>query len=111
VAVATLGMMGLGALITLLVRRPSSAANLAEILAMGMMFLSGIFFPVEIMPGFLQTLSRALPLTYMAEALRYTTGVVDMPPHRFLAITATLASLAVVLLPALGRYVVRPQRR
>ncbi len=111
VAVATVGMMGFGALITLLVRRPSSASNLAEILAMGMMFLSGIFFPMEIMPGFLQTLSRALPLTYMAEALRYTTGVVDMPPGRFLAITAALAGLALVLLPALSSYVVRPQRR
>jgi ABC-2 type transport system permease protein len=34
------------------------------------MFLSGTFFPVEMMPGFLQTFSRILPLYYVNEGLR-----------------------------------------
>ncbi len=111
VAASTLGMMGFGAFITLVVRRPSSASNVANILAMIMMFMSGIFFPVQIMPPFLQSISRAFPLTYMAEGLRYTTGVIDMAPGRFLAITAALAGLALALLPGLARYIVRPERR
>ncbi|MFO8034808.1 MAG: ABC transporter permease [Candidatus Bipolaricaulota bacterium] len=110
VAASTLGMMGFGALITLVVRRPSSASNVANVLVMVMMFMSGIFFPVEIMPPFLQVISHAFPLTYMAEGLRFTTGVIDMAPARFLAITAALAGLALLLLPALARYVVRPER-
>jgi ABC-2 type transport system permease protein len=35
-----------------------------------MMFLSGVFFPVQQMPWYMQTVSRALPLTYAADALR-----------------------------------------
>jgi ABC-2 type transport system permease protein len=35
-----------------------------------MMFLSGVFFPVQQMPWYMQDLSKALPLTYAADALR-----------------------------------------
>jgi len=35
-----------------------------------MMFLSGVFFPIEQMPWFMQGISKALPLTYVATALR-----------------------------------------
>ena len=35
-----------------------------------MMFLSGVLFPVEAMPSFLQTVSKVLPLTYAVDALR-----------------------------------------
>lgn len=42
-------------------------ANLVSFL---MMFLSGIFFPVETMPEWLQPVSNMLPLTYFADGLR-----------------------------------------
>jgi ABC-2 type transport system permease protein len=35
-----------------------------------MMFLSGVFFPVQQMPWFMQDISKVLPLTYVADALR-----------------------------------------
>jgi len=35
-----------------------------------MMFLSGIFFPVEIMPDWLRPVVEAMPLTYLGDALR-----------------------------------------
>ena len=35
-----------------------------------MMFLSGVFFPVEQMPKFMQIISKFLPLTYAADVLR-----------------------------------------
>jgi len=35
-----------------------------------MMFLSGVFFPIQQMPWFMQNISRALPLTYAITALR-----------------------------------------
>jgi len=107
---STLGMMGLGTVIALVVRRPSSAGNVANILAMIMMFLSGIYFPIEFMPPFLRALSRGLPLTYMADAMRFATGVSDMSVVRFWAIALSLLGLAVVLFPILAGYVVRPQR-
>jgi ABC-2 type transport system permease protein len=35
-----------------------------------MMFLSGVFFPVQQMPWYMQDVSKILPLTYAADALR-----------------------------------------
>jgi len=35
-----------------------------------MMFMSGVFFPVNQMPGFMQTVAHALPLTYASQAMR-----------------------------------------
>jgi len=111
VVAATLGAMGLGTLIALLVRRPRSAGVVASIVAQIMVFLSGVYFPVEIMPRFLREVSKALPLTYMVEAMRYVTGVADMSVARFAIITSVLFLLGVGLFPVLGRYVVSAGRR
>jgi ABC-2 type transport system permease protein len=110
VACSTLGMMGLGTVIALIVRKPSSAGNVANVLAMVMMFLSGIYFPIELMPPFLRALSKGLPLTYLADAMRFATGVQDMSIVRFWAIVASFLGIALVLFPVLAGYVVRPQR-
>ncbi len=111
VAASTLGMMGFGTVIALLVRKPSSASNIANVLSMLMMFLAGIYFPIEIMPSYLRMISKALPLTYMAEAMRFATGVADMTLVRFWSITAALFAMGIILFPFLARYVVRADRR
>ena len=46
------------------------AAPLANVVSLPMMFMSGIFFPREVMPKFLQAVTDYLPLTYMADAMR-----------------------------------------
>ena len=76
-----------------------------------MMFLAGIYFPAEFMPGFLQAIGRWLPLTHMADVMRYVTGVLDMSDARFWATSAVFLGMAIVLFPMLGRYVVRPLRQ
>ncbi len=110
VPAATIGSMGMGAVIALFVRRPESAGNLANIVAMLMMFLSGIYFPVEVMPSYLRAVSAVLPLTYMADAMRDVTGVMEISAFEFWGITAALLGLGVVLLPLLSRYIVRADR-
>jgi ABC-2 type transport system permease protein len=35
-----------------------------------MMFLSGVFFPIQQMPWYMQDISKFLPLTYASDALR-----------------------------------------
>jgi len=108
---ATLGTMGMGTIIALLVRRPSSASSLANTLAMVMMFFAGIYFPIEFMPAFLRAVSKGLPLTHMANAMRYVTGVIEMSELEFWSITFSMLGFAIVLFPVLARYVVRPLRR
>jgi ABC-2 type transport system permease protein len=35
-----------------------------------MMFLGGVFFPIQQMPWYMQDISKFLPLTYASDALR-----------------------------------------
>ena len=46
------------------------AAPLANVIALPMMFLSGVFFPRDAMPEAIQKITDCLPLTYLADALR-----------------------------------------
>ncbi|HYM50378.1 MAG TPA: ABC transporter permease [Candidatus Limnocylindrales bacterium] len=47
-----------------------TAAPLANIISLPLMFLSGVFFPRAAMPGWLQTITQYSPLTYVSDALR-----------------------------------------
>ncbi len=49
-----------------------SASAIANALGFPMMFLSGSFFPLSMMPGFLQTAAQAIPMTYLTNGLRDT---------------------------------------
>ena len=46
------------------------AAPLANVIALPMMFLSGVFFPRSAMPAALESVTGYLPLTYLIDALR-----------------------------------------
>ncbi len=62
--------VGIGMILTRFVKEAQSAAAAANAISFPMMFLSGSFFPIELMPGFLQTIARVLPLYYVNEGLR-----------------------------------------
>jgi ABC-2 type transport system permease protein len=62
--------VGIGMILTRVAEEAESAAAAANAIMFPMMFLSGTFFPVEMMPGFLQKFSRILPLYYVNEGLR-----------------------------------------
>lgn len=55
--------------------------GLANITSFLMMFLSGVFFPIESMPSWIQPVSNVLPLTYFVSGLRdgmvYASGLMD----------------------------------
>ena len=62
--------VGIGMILTRFVQESQSAVAAANAIVFPMMFLSGSFFPIEMMPGFLQTFARLLPLYYINEGLR-----------------------------------------
>jgi len=61
---------GMGMLIGRFVKEEETADTAAGAISFPMMFLAGTFFPLEQMPGFLQTIAHVLPLYYVNEALR-----------------------------------------
>lgn len=62
--------VGLGIVITSFTKDQETAQMLMMTLMFPMMFLSGVFFPIQQMPAFMQTISQFLPLTYASNALR-----------------------------------------
>ncbi|MDA1298225.1 MAG: ABC transporter permease [Chloroflexi bacterium] len=49
------------------------AAPVANIVTLPMMFLSGVFFPVSVLPDWLANVSQFFPLTYLADGFREVT--------------------------------------
>jgi ABC-2 type transport system permease protein len=62
--------VGLGVVLTSFAKEQETAVMLMTTIMFPMMFLSGVFFPVEQMPWFMQAISKCLPLTYVADSLR-----------------------------------------
>ncbi|MGW8742427.1 ABC transporter permease [Streptomyces sp. WAC 04229] len=61
--------LGIGVIIGSLADTPEAVAAIANFLMVPMAFLSGSFLPLDMMPPWLQTLSRALPLRYLNDAV------------------------------------------
>jgi ABC-2 type transport system permease protein len=62
--------VGLGVVLTSFAKDQETATMVMMTLMFPMMFLSGVFFPVQQMPWYMQDVSKVLPLTYAADALR-----------------------------------------
>jgi ABC-2 type transport system permease protein len=62
--------VGLGIVMTSFASDQQTATMLMTTLMFPMMFLSGVFFPIQQMPWYMQDISKVLPLTYATEALR-----------------------------------------
>lgn len=66
----SLMFLGLGFTISGFARTVETVPAIANIVAFPMLFLSGVFYPVDAMPGWMQSIVQFLPLTYFAHALR-----------------------------------------
>jgi ABC-2 type transport system permease protein len=62
--------IGLGILVSAAAEEQETAMTILMTVTFPMLFLSGAFFPVQQMPGFMQAISKLFPITYMVEALR-----------------------------------------
>jgi len=62
--------VGLGVVLTSFAKDQETAVMMMTTIMFPMMLLSGVFFPIEQMPWFMQSISKMLPLTYVADALR-----------------------------------------
>ena len=90
--------VGIGMILTRFAKEAESAAAAANAISFPMMFLSGSFFPLEMMPGFMQTVARILPLYYVNEGLRASMVFNDhMTALRYSAIIGVFAAVVFIL--------------
>lgn len=70
VIISTACLFGFGMAIAGWARDANQAAPLSNLVSFPMMFLSGVFFPVFLMPVWLQSVTQFIPLTPVVEGLR-----------------------------------------
>ena len=102
--------VGLGIVITSFTKDQETAQMLMMTLMFPMMFLSGVFFPIQQMPWYMQSVSKFLPLTYAADALRKVMVLgADIPaisPELIILITFGVVMTAIAL-PVFRRMMTR----
>lgn len=65
-----MSMLAIGYAVAAIARNTETAASYANMITFPMMFLSGVFFPLGVMPDWLQPLINIMPLRYAVQALR-----------------------------------------
>jgi len=89
----------LGMLVGTIAKSVETAAVVGQVITFPMMFLSGTFFPISIMPSYLQTIAHVLPLFYVIEGLNavmiytnFTQAAVDLLVTLVLAVVFLVAA-------------------
>ncbi len=95
---------GIGMVFAGLIKDIEAANAIGNAIAFPMMFLSGTFFPIAMMPSYLQSVARFLPLTYVSEGLK--AAMITQLPEVIWFNTAVVGALAVVFI-LIGAYVTR----
>lgn len=62
--------IAIGFIVSGFAKNEEVGAPLANIIALPMMFLSGVFFPTDVLPGALEDIVQYLPLTFLADGMR-----------------------------------------
>ena len=70
VTLGAVAFLSLGFVISSFARNSEAAASLSNAVTFPMLFLSGVFFPVDNAPAWLQAITQIIPLTYLADGLR-----------------------------------------
>ena len=70
ILLGTLAFISIGYFAVARAKTVEGAMPIIQLVQFPMLFLSGIFFPVEIMPAFMRPIINAMPLTYLGDAFR-----------------------------------------
>jgi ABC-2 type transport system permease protein len=93
--------IGLGILFTSISEDNKTSMLIANLLMFPMMFVSGIMFPVQQMPWFMQWLSQLIPITYAADAMRkvmiLNAGLQDVLPQIAILFVFGIVTMSVAI--------------
>ncbi len=95
VILGTLTFVSIGYLAVSRVKTTEGAMPIIQLIQFPMLFLSGIFFPVEFFPAFMRPIVDAIPLTYLGDAFRQIM-VEATPVHPINIDIAALAAWLIV---------------
>jgi len=88
--------IAIGLVISCVGRAPQEASNAATTMAVVLQFFTGMYFPFEYLPTYLQQIGRVIPMTYAAQAIR-SIMISNATLSNLLMPMTTLAVTALVL--------------
>ncbi len=75
-ALASVSFVGLGMMVAVVpMLAPERGEQMAEIVFATLLTLSGVYYPITVLPGFLQVIARLSPATYTLQGIRKALGV------------------------------------
>jgi ABC-2 type transport system permease protein len=96
--IGPLFFVSLGMLVGMISRSTESAAVVGNLVTFPMMFLSGTFFPVSLMPTYLQNIAHVLPLFYLIDGLNQVMVYTNLAQALFdLELIVILSAIVFVL--------------
>jgi ABC-2 type transport system permease protein len=104
------GFVGIGIIATSIAGEQESAMMLLMLMQLPMMFLSGILYPIEQLPVWMQWVAKAMPLTYTADALRrimiLNVGLAQIMPTVIILAVFAIITIAIAI-PLFERAITR----
>ncbi len=88
-------------IIACLLKTRDRVMGIGQVLTMPLFFASNAIYPISIMPGWLQTIAQANPLTYIVDGLR-TLMLVNPPKAGSLLIDFTVLILVTIVMIVIG---------
>ena len=70
IALGSLAFLAIGFFVSGIARNQEVADSVANAISFPMMFLGGVFFPMDLAPAWMQPITKIIPLTYFANGLR-----------------------------------------
>lgn len=70
VLIGAMVFVSLGYMLITFASSIESGSGIAQVAQISMMFIAGIFFPVDMLPELIQPVVRVIPLTYLADGFR-----------------------------------------
>ncbi len=96
--ILSMGFISAGVALATKVNSPEGFHMIVNLLMMPLMFLSGVFFPVDRMPDWAQWMAMVNPLTYAVDGMRYwLTGTSSYDPALDVAILTALSIVLIAL--------------
>jgi ABC-2 type transport system permease protein len=92
---------GIGMALSGFIKDVEAASAIGNAIAFPMMFLSGTYFPIEMMPPYLRTVSNILPLTYFSQGLKSAMLYKDAEGIYFNMAIVTVLAIVFIIVGAL----------
>lgn len=70
IGVGSLAFLAIGFFVSGIARNQEVADSVSNAISFPMMFLGGVFFPIDLAPAWLRPITKVIPLTYFANGLR-----------------------------------------